>query len=145
MSLHTELLKVVHRLRHLASCHPFDLQGDKEVHFNDAIAEVVAVAEELDDVDDPIDAERPPVRRFLGPVEGVALLRRQMINGTSLLTAPDAGPAVALVVLLDDGGVGWQAPDLGGLNDEQLAAFIGRYSSLLGLAEAEQIKRGGGR
>jgi len=145
MSLHQELRTTVTKLSRLAELHPSELKGHADVHLSDVIAELGAIADEVEDIDDPADHERGHVERASGRVEGVALLRRNVVNGTSLLMAPDAGPTLALVVLLDDGGVGWQAPDLSRLDNEQLRQFRERFAALDDVLGTEQQRRGGGR
>lgn len=145
--LASDLAPILHRLNHLADLHHHSLRGDNtDVHLSDAIGELAAVALELDpdlcldDADQLIF--RPPQR--LGPIEGFALLRRHVIEGetTSPLIAADAGPTAAVIVVLDDGGVGWRAPELGKLDDDQLAAFRSRLAELDGLLAAAQARRG---
>lgn len=145
--LASDLASIVHRLNHLEDLHHHALVADHaDVHLSDAIGELAAVALELDPEVVLDDADQLIFRspHHLGPIEGFAVLRRHVIEGEtkSPLIATDAGPTAAVIVVLDDGGVGWRAPDLGKLDDDQLAAFRGRVAELDLVLAAAQARRG---
>jgi hypothetical protein len=151
-----ELEFTIQHLQELRELHQAALDDpDHDARLSDALAELAGVARQLlPGLDLEPEVQRIPEQwgdrrlRFAG-VEGVSLLRRRVIEGERGGLHAVTPRRVGFVVMLDDGGVGWQPPELGPLRDppspavstDELTGFIDRAHLLVAFLEAEAERR----